>query len=234
MTMSLNAQNKCPACHGSGKNPAKEYPAEFGHGHTMTNNQCEICGSYVNHYHKNCTRCRGTGEVQSSTSSHDYSNVFNNENIDYNAYVYLGIAVASVFIFSNDIYVYPVTSFYKSGGQTDGTGWIFGLRKTFNYSALEYGVSYLKSTTNYGYGYSEPSERWGVHLNFAQQIFYNKTPDWLRIYIGPSVNCVYDFGYGGIIGTEMRLLNRLKFDVRYERTTQTNQLQAGLIFTYQK
>ena len=234
--MSLNAQETCPACHGSGVSSAVVYPPTFGLERSIMKESCPYCSDIYSHSHKTCPRCRGTKTVQSSTSSHDYSNVFNNENIDYNAYVYLGIAVASVFIFSNDIYVYPTTSFYKSGEQTDGSGWIFGLRKTFNYSALEYGVSYLKSTTNYGYEYryTEPSERWGVHINFAQQIFYNKTPDWLRVYIGPSINYIYDFGYGGIIGTEMRLFNRLKFDVRYERTTQTNQLQAGLIFTYQK
>lgn len=234
MTMSLNAQETCPACNGSGKSSAVIYPPTFGLGRSIMKESCPYCSDIYSHTHKNCPRCRGTGKVQSNTNSHDYSHVFNNENIDYNAYVYLGIAVASVFIFSNDIYVYPVTSFYKSGEQTDGSGWTFGLRKTFNYSALEYGASYLKSTTNYGYGYSEPSERWGAHFDFVQQIFYNKTPDWLRIYIGPSVNYVYDFGYGAIIGTEMRLFNRLKFDIRYERTTQTNQLQAGLIFTYQK
>jgi len=235
IAMSLHAQ-ECPACHGTGKSSAVIYPPTFGLDRIEA--KCPYCDGKYRHTHKNCPRCKGTGTVQNSANNHDYSNVFNNDNIDYNAYVYLGIALASVFIFSNDIYVYPVISFnkYKSDGQTnsDMNGWTFGLRKTFEYSALEYGASYLRSTTNYGYGYSEPSERWGGHFNFVHQIFYNKTPDWLRIYIGPSVNYVYDFGYGGILGTEMRLFNRLKFDVRYERTTQTNQLQAGLIFTYQK
>jgi len=65
-------------------------------------------------------------------------------------------------------------------------------------------------------------------------MFYDRTPDWLKVYLGPSLNLVSEFGYGGIVGSEIKLLDRLRFDLRYERTTQTNQLQAGLIFTYQK
>ena len=86
---------------------------------------------------------------------------------------------------------------------------------------------------NYGLGYKNEIDRWGWHFNYVHQVFYNKTADWLKIYFGPSLNYVYNFGYGGIVGTEMKLFDRLRFDVRYEWTTQTNQLQAGLIFTYQ-
>ena len=103
---------------------------------------------------------------------------------------------------------------------------------------MEYGASYIKyeTTYNYGDGYTDTysENRWGGHLNYVHQVFYNKTPEWLKVYLGPSLNYVYDFGYGGIVGTEIRLFDRLKFDVRYEMTTQTNQIQAGLIFTYQK
>jgi hypothetical protein len=169
------------------------------------------------------------------------------DNSEAYAYLALAIVATSAIILSNDIYVYPAISFYNPTknnnyyGQSNnsvGTGWIFGFRKTFKHSALEYGASYLKSKVdyNYGYGYTNTYEidRWGGHFNYVHQIFYNKTPDWLKIYFGPSVNYVYDFGYGGIIGTEMKLFDRLRFDVRYEWTTQTNQIQAGLIFTYQK
>lgn len=162
---------------------------------------------------------------------------------DDEAYAYLAIAFVtlSAAILSNDMYVYPTYSFYKKSNPdsdiSNGTGWIFGFRKTFKHSALEYGASYLKSENEYNYGYGsyiDEVDRWGGHFNFVQQIFYNKTPYWLKFYFGPSINYVYDFGYGGIVGTEMRLFDRLKFDVRYEYTTQTNQIQAGLIFTYQK
>lgn len=170
------------------------------------------------------------------------------DNSEAYAYLALAIVATSAIILSNDVYVYPAISFYKRTksynyyGQNPndgfGTGWIFGFRKTFKHSALEYGVSYLKSKVeyNYGFGYAYSNEiaRWGGHFNYVHQIFYNKTPDWLKIYIGASVNNVYDFGYGGIIGTELKLFDRLRFDARYEYTSQTNQIQAGLIFTYQK
>ena len=76
--------------------------------------------------------------------------------------------------------------------------------------------------------------RWGGHFNFVHQVFYNKTREWLKVYFGPSVNYVNYFGFGGIIGTDMKLFDRLRFDLRYELTSQTNQIQVGLIFTYQK
>ena len=93
----------------------------------------------------------------------------------------------------------------------------------------------FQPNNNYNYTTNINSlNRWGWHFNFVQQLFYNKTPNRLKFYLGPSINYVYDFGYGGIMGAEMKLFDRLKFDVRYEWTTQTNQIQAGLIFTYQK
>jgi hypothetical protein len=76
--------------------------------------------------------------------------------------------------------------------------------------------------------------RWGGHFNYVHQLFYTIKPDWLILYTGPSVNFLSDFGFGGIVGSSMKLFDRLKFDVRYELTSQTNQIQAGLIFTYQK
>jgi len=164
--------------------------------------------------------------------------VDNSEAYAYLAIVFIAIGVP---IISNDIYVYPTYSLYKdkneSSDKSTGKGLAFGFRKTFEHSALEYGASYLETKfedyNRYG-TYSYEEARWGGHFNFVQQLFYNTTPDWLRFYIGPSVNYVYEFGYGGIVGTEMRIFDRLKFDVRYEYTTQTNQIQAGLIFTYQK
>lgn len=164
------------------------------------------------------------------------------------AYIALAIIATGAAILSNDIYVYPAISFHNQtktnnhyGPQSDngvGTSWIFGFRKTFRHSALEYGASYLKYKVNYddGYGdtYQSEIKKWGGHLNYVHQIFYNKTPDWLKVYFGPSINIVHNFGYGGIVGTEMKLFDRLRFDLRYEWTTQTNQIQAGLIFTYQK
>lgn len=162
------------------------------------------------------------------------------------------VAITAVFIsaaiLSNDFYIYPTYSFYKKNGDfpdnskmlnaSNSSGWSFGFRKTLKNSAFEYGASLLKSKVEYndGFGkkYKEEFDRWGVHLNFVHLLFPNKTPKWIKPYIGPSVNYVYDFGYGGIVGAEFKLVSRLKFDLRYEYTTQTNQIQAGLIFKYQK
>jgi len=75
----------------------------------------------------------------------------------------------------------------------------------------------------------------GVHINYVHHLFYNITPYWLKLYFGPTANYVFDdYGYGGIVGSEFQILYRLKFDVRYEWTIQTNQVQAGLIYTFQK
>lgn len=171
------------------------------------------------------------------------------DNSDAYAFIALAVVVASAAILSNDIYFYPTYSFYKRNNSFDpnslgvsnvsnSTGWVFGFRKTFKHSAIEYGASYLKSPVNYNYGWgntlTDYIDRWGGHFNFVHQVFYNKTPQWMKLYLGPSMNYVNDFGYGGIIGTEMKIFDRLRFDIRYEWTSQTNQIQAGLIFTYQK
>jgi DnaJ-class molecular chaperone len=58
----------CSFCHGKGKNPAKEYPALFGHGTDNTDRrldqQCPICKSWEIHYHKTCPSCGGKGYIQ--------------------------------------------------------------------------------------------------------------------------------------------------------------------------
>jgi len=196
-----------------------------------------------------CCRCWSnvSGNCKDDNPSYGGGGGGGGDNSEAYAYLALAIVATSAIILSNDFYIYPAYSFHKGvdknnyyGQQStngNGTGWIFGFRKTFKHSALEYGASYLKSKVDYNYGYgtyTDEIDRWGGHFNYVHQIFYNKTPDWLKIYFGPSVNYVYDFGYGGLVGTEMKLFDRLRFDVRYEWTTQTNQIQAGLIFTYQK
>jgi hypothetical protein len=164
------------------------------------------------------------------------------------AVIALAVVATSVVILSNDLYLYPVLSFYKpksinynySQGSMSGisTGWAFGFRKKFEHSALEYGLSFLKTKVEYdfgmGYTYDNYISRIGGHLNYVHHIFYYRTPSWLKLYFGPSINYVYKFGFGGIFGSEIKLFERLRFDVRYELTNQTNQIQAGLIFTYQK
>lgn len=161
----------------------------------------------------------------------------------------MAVVATSVVVLSNDIYLYPFASFHKAtdinGGYSSqstnyktGYGWAFGFRKRFNHSALEYGISSVQNRVEYTYFDGSKQVRGeskiGGHFNYVHQIFYNRTPSRLKVYLGPSVNYVYDFGYGGIIGTDIKLFDRLSFDLRYELTTQTNRIQAGFIFTYQK
>lgn len=197
-----------------------------------------------------CCRCWSnvSGKCKDDNPSYGRGSGGGGNNSEAYAYLALAIVATSAIILSNDFYIYPAYSFYKIGNNNNfygnssingsGTGCIFGFRKTFKHSALEYGASYLKyeTTYNYGHGFTNTmfQDRWGAHFNFVHQVFSKKTPQWLKLYFGPSLNYVYDFGYGGIIGSEMKLFDRLRFDIRYERTTQTNQLQAGVIFTYQK
>ena len=146
-------------------------------------------------------------------------------------YVALAIVTASAAVLSNDLYFHPVYSNYETNQwtMTDGAGLVFGLRKTWDKTALEYGASVLIRETPFG-----DYERWGTHVNLVHNMFDNRTPEWLNLYFGPTLNYVDKYGYGGIAGAQFRLVDRLKFDIRYEVTTETNQVQAGLIFTYQK
>ena len=55
--------------------------------------------------------------------------------------------------------------------------------------------------------------------------------------MGPTINSsdiLDNIGYGGIIGTNYKIFDRLKIDLRYEYSNQTNQVLLGLIFNYQK
>ncbi len=194
-----------------------------------------------------CCRC-WSNVLNNCKDDNPYYGGGGGDNSEAYAYLALAIIATSAIILSNDLYVYPTYSFYKGASKNNyygqqssngnGTGWIFGFRKTFKRSALEYGASYLKFETKnyYGYGYTDISlqNRWGGHFNYVHQVFYSIKPDWLILYTGPSVNFLSDFGFGGIVGSSMKLFDRLRFDVRYELTSQTNQIQAGLIFTYQK
>jgi hypothetical protein len=215
------------------------YTDEYSAVNTFKRRPCCRCWSNVS---RNC-------KDDNPSSANGYGGGSGGNGSEAFAYVAIAIVATSAIILSNDFYIYPTYSFFKGGNlyydygiqkliPKSGSGWIFGLRKTFKHSALEYGASYLKLQTTYksGNSYSNnyTKSRWGGHLNFVHQAFYNKIPNWLKVYFGPSINTVFEFGYGGIIGSEMKLFDRLKFDLRYELTTQTNQIQAGLIFTYQK
>ncbi|MDP2189164.1 MAG: hypothetical protein Q8J69_10835 [Sphingobacteriaceae bacterium] len=163
------------------------------------------------------------------------------------AVIAIAIITVGAIILSNDVYAYPVRTFFYNYERPkipiytnlidNVTGWAFGFRKTFDYAALEYGATYFEFNKR-----TAPNQtinpyqftKWGWHFNFVHDLFYYRTPERLKFYVGPSINYIWDFGYGGITGAQFKLFDRLKLDVRYEWTTQSNQLQAGLIFTYQK
>ncbi len=157
------------------------------------------------------------------------------------AYAVIGVVALSAVILSNDAYLYTFYSINNQGLSIinpNNVGYAFGFRKTFAHSALEYGGSYtprinFSSVNIYGPEQKKGSE-WGGHFNFVQQVFYNRTPYWLKTYIGPSINYFYDLGYGGILGVEMKIADRLKIDLRYELTTETNRILLGVILNYQK
>jgi len=183
-----------------------------------------------------CYNCAGSGGGGGGGGGNDNGAI---------GYVALAVVVTSAAILSNDLYIYPLLSFKQPNNKnirTSSTGWAFGFRKTFKHCALEYGASNFKSSSQYydwngNYDtYSNVNSIWGVHLNFVHEIFYNKTADWLKLYTGPTINSIQyaDFGYGVILGAEMKIKGRLKFDARYELSTQTNQIRAGLIYKYQK
>ena len=160
-------------------------------------------------------------------------------------YIGIGALLGELILLSNDFYFYPSYSFKKGFFEGEdyvkGTGWVFGCRKTFKHSAIEYGMSittfsdryYMTDgTTTFSKIYL--NKKSGFHINYVHQFLYNKTPSWQKLYAGPTINLVEKLGFGGIAGTEFRLSDRFRFDIRYEYSTQTNQIQAGILFNFQK
>lgn len=201
-------------------------------------NNCKGDIKYTDEYNatqslrrKPCCRCWSNVSNNCKDDNPSYGSGENSNNDEVKAYVAFAVVTFSAAVLSNDLYVYPIYSLDNKS--KNSFGWSFGFRKTFNHSALEYGISVINR--EYGDNYYQFTDReWGIHLNYIHHIFDNKTPYWLTPYIGLSVNNFYNFGYGGVIGTKIRLLDRLDFDVRFEQTTETSRIQAGLIFTYQK
>lgn len=159
--------------------------------------------------------------------------------------VAIAIIAGSAIILSNDLYVYRINSFYdnniNTGSDTsqvgNSTGWAFGFRKTLKKSAFEYGMSIFQTEIKYNDYFSNISEKYKFNLNYIHNLFDSKLPKNLKVYLGPTINTsdIFDnIGYGGIIGTNYKIFDRLKIDLRYEQTNQTNQILLGLIFNYQK
>jgi hypothetical protein len=220
---------------------------------TKTNQTVFICtGAYAYAYHS-VANCPGLGNCKAeivytdqNTAAYSgkkpccrcWSNVTGNCNDDIvggsgggggggggdYAVVAVVAVAASAIVLSNDIYFYPtaaVKNGTKGGQEKKQFGYAFGFRKTFPKSALEYGVSTI-------------NDQWGYHLNYVHQILKSKMPEKITLYTGPALNYFDEFGYGGLVGASYQLLRRLNLDLRYEYTTQTNNLKLGFIFKYQR
>jgi hypothetical protein len=197
-------------------------------------------------WNKPCCRCWSNVKSNCKDDNPTYGSAHGGGgNDDAASAVAIAIIAGSAIILSNDLYVYRISSFYDNNINTGSntyqtgksTGWAFGFRKTFNKSALEYGMSIFQTEIKYNDYFSNISEKYKFNLNYIHNIFDSKLPKNWKVYLGPTINSsdfIYDIGYGGIIGTNYKIFDRLKIDLRYEVTHQTNQVQLGLIFNYQK
>ena len=147
-----------------------------------------------------------------------------------------------------------------------GLGAAIMVKKNFSHSDLEYGFRYITynietiwkdgqknnngqmiiSTTQSKYS----RHMWGVHINYIQHILYNKLPERIDIFLGPSINYfIHNFreslfwdyyerefplGLGGIAGITYKIANGIKLDLRYELTSRSNQVQLGIRGLYRE
>lgn len=199
-------------------------------------------------WNKPCCRCWSNVKNNCKDDNPSYGNAYgggSGSNDDVGGAVVLAIVAGSAFVLSNDLYLYRINSFYDNNINTgintsqigNSTGWAFGFRKTFNKSALEYGMSIFQTEIKYNNNFSNISEIYKYNLNYVHNLFDSKLPENLKVYMGPTINSsdiLDNIGYGGIIGTNYKIFDRLKIDLRYEYSNQTNQILLGLIFNYQK
>jgi hypothetical protein len=226
-----HSNDKCPGLNNCG-------------GQILTTNEDAALSSRWN---KPCCRCWSNVKSNCKDDNPTYGNAYGGGggNEDAASAAAIAIIAGSAIVLSNDLYVYRINSFYNNNINKilnttqigNSTGWSFGFRKTFNKSALEYGMSIFQTEIKYNKNFSNTSEEYKFNLNYIHNLFDSKLTENFKIYLGPTINTsdVFDnIGYGGIIGTNYKIFNRLKIDLRYEVTNQTNQIQLGLIFNYQK
>jgi len=159
------------------------YTDEYTAVHSFNRTPCCRCWSNV---YGNCKDDNPSPSVGSSSGSSGGVGL---------GVLVIAVTAASLFVLSNDMYLYPAISFCnltKNYNQFEpkksygiGKGWLFGFRKTFKYSALEYGLSYFKYAPKYtidnSYTNLLTKSRFGGHFNYVHQIFYNLTPEWLKV-----------------------------------------------------
>ena len=155
------------------------------------------------------------------------------------AYAAAGTLAVGAIIGSNDFYVQYfkeektyITPMY--GMVVDDRGIAFGFRKTFNRSFIEYGASVIRKSEYQGPDGGYP--KWAGHFNYIHNFKLIKGTDKLNLFIGPSINSFFtesaSFGIGGITGFSFKLSDWMKIDTRYEITSTTNRIGAGIVLTY--
>lgn len=190
-----------------------------------------------------CCRCWSNASSEDCQDDNPYYGGGGGDDELY-AYIALAIVVTGAVILSNDVYIFPVLSFKKTetfyGEENRGVGWAVGFRKTFERAALEYGASFIKQA-NSEYVNSffdfESGMRVGGHLNLIQYFERKRKYAVWQPFVGMSANFVDvdggGFGFGGMMGIQRQLTERLSLDFRYELTNYTNQAQIGLFYRYQ-
>ncbi len=151
------------------------------------------------------------------------------------------VLFGSVFLLSNDFYLHPTYAFHFNKKSNpfkykNGFGWSYGLRKQFNRSALEYGITSVSFKPKLGdatYNYGEKQLLY-FNLNYIHNFNFSYIPKRIQPYAGAGVNIGDGIGFTGIIGAYMPVIDRLSVDFRYEVGNRTNQVHFGLIFKYQK
>lgn len=151
------------------------------------------------------------------------------------------IVVGTVVLLSNDIYVHPTYAFHFNKKDDEikyknGFGWSYGMRKQFNRSALEYGVSSISYKPKLDNSINYNSEKRSTYFNidYVYNVNFRYVPSRIQPYAGLGINLGKGAGFSGVIGAYLPLIDRFNLDFRYELGNRTNQIHLGLIFKYQK
>jgi hypothetical protein len=163
------------------------------------------------------------------------------------AYAATGALVFGAIANSNDFYIHYIKASdeknYQFNENISSNGLAFGFRVVKNKSAFEYGASFIQDNIvtifqsyNYYSSSSESKLKWGAHLNYLYNIPVLKNSNKLNLYLGASLNSFFSkdepIGIGGIGGVNFNILNWLKIDARYEKTSTTNRIGSGIILNF--
>lgn len=168
------------------------------------------------------------------------------------AFAALSVVATGAILLANEVYAAPAYSLNRPATIRDYSGIVqsvetlsslglaFQFRKNFTHSGLEYGagfINYKFRNKNSFQNNTFEKQIWRINLNYVHNVFYNKFPERVIVFLGPSINYETDqskVGFGGILGSSYRLFDRLKADIRYELTSTTHQACIGLQFLFQK